>query len=118
MFHIPYVIAKLFVISMVLFLAGIKAREMKEEGRLTWFWATVGYPVALAFIVLDAVILNMIVGTLVYREIPQWTKGEYMFSGRTQRLYDKGNPVARFFAIQIDKVAPDHIHLRPEDVGK
>jgi hypothetical protein len=74
---------------------------------------------------------NTIVGTVRFRELPQWQRGELMYSARVQRHIDswrfvnpykeiqfardltRNQSAAYSWALILNTAWPDHIHLGP-----
>lgn len=107
----------LFLKTMVLFLAAANAKRINDAGGLTLFWKCICYPLAAVFMVYD-VTFNIVLGSLMYLELPKLTAGEWTFSARTRRHYDSSafsTPsswrarVASWWADQIDIFLPGHI---------
>lgn len=109
-------LATLFVKTLVLFLAAANAKRIYDDGALTLFWKCIAFPLAVVFMCYD-VAFNLILGTLMYLELPKW--GEWTFSARTRRHYKDGSfssamlytrwRVACFWRTQINIFLPGHI---------
>jgi len=84
-------ITGLIAISFLLYVAVMKLQELKDLGKLTWKHWTIGIPVLIVGIILD-VILNVIVGSLLFKELPR----EFLFTARLDRQGRNGSKIAQW----------------------
>jgi hypothetical protein len=75
----------------------------KVRPQLTLYWKVMLYTLLVPAYVAD-VLVNLTFGTIMFREIPR----EFLFSSRVQRHYDAGNPLAVWWAKQLN-VFDNHI---------
>lgn len=104
-------LASLFIKTLVLFLAAANAKRINDTGGLTLFWKCICYPLAAVFMVYD-VTFNIVLGSLMYLELPKLTSGEWTFSARTRRHYTGyywRMRLAEWWVGQIDIFLPGHI---------
>lgn len=81
------------------------ALAARRRDRPLWFW-----PAVLAFYLYDVLVLNWIVGTVVFRAPPvPWQT----LSQRVQRLVDRGDERAFDVARMLNAVFPKHIKRVP-----
>ena len=96
--------------------AAVNGKATIERGpNLHWTFRFPLYVGAAVTAVLDF-IMNLFVGTWVFRESPKWiTRREFMFSGRVQRHIDESHgkqlETAIWWGTQINILWPKHIKL-------
>lgn len=122
--------AALWLLTVHLFIALVHAKVLHERATLTLFWRAHLYPGLVLFVVLD-VLANLIVGTIIYLELPLWVTDapkvivdflrfkltrprEFLLTTRTQRhFYGRRDTwrwhVAAFWARQLNQIDPGHV---------
>lgn len=99
------------------FLAVMNGKRIFKEHPDNVFWSAHTFPLALIEVVLD-VLFNIIFGTVMFLELPQYQKKEWLFSWRVQRHVDDAtlgaphswrHPLALWWGSQLNIVDGEHI---------
>ena len=79
------IIGKYIIFPVCIFTVGIKFKGMIERGEdnLFIYWIGISW---MGFVLPVDVVWNAFPGSLIYRELPQWHKGEFLFTTRTKRM--------------------------------